>query len=156
HTDGHGALQAIKELSPDLLFLDVKMPGLDGFGVLNSLRTDAGGNATDSARLPVVIFVTAFDRYALRAFDAHALDYLVKPLDRERCEKAVRRPKSEILSGRTGSQSRRSDGGGASAGGESAPGESTRLTSARLTSARQILDLLGYLKPANYLERLVV
>jgi two-component system LytT family response regulator len=133
HADGHGALRAIKELSPDLLFLDVKMPGLDGFGVLKGLDSEASEDgAAGAGRLPVVIFVTAFDRYALRAFEARALDYLVKPFDRERFEKAVQRAKAEIRNGRNEDQS-------------------------RIAQARQLFDLLGDLKPpANYLERLVV
>jgi two-component system LytT family response regulator len=141
HADGHGALRAIRELAPDLLFLDVKMPGLDGFGVLKSLdseASEAGEGGADAGRLPVVIFVTAFDRYALRAFEARALDYLVKPFDRERFEKAVQRAKAEIRNGRNGDQS--------------------RVAYARdFAYARQLFDLLGDLKPpANYLERLVV
>jgi two-component system, LytTR family, response regulator len=67
--NGPEAVRAVKELAPDLLFLDVQMPGMDGFEVLRSL----GGP------LPFVIFVTAYDRHALRAFEVHALDYLLKP-----------------------------------------------------------------------------
>src|SRR5882724_9922394 len=68
--DGRAAVAAVRQQRPDLLFLDVQMPGLDGFGVLDEL----GGE-----RLPAVVFVTAYDRYALRAFEVHALDYLLKP-----------------------------------------------------------------------------
>jgi two-component system LytT family response regulator len=81
--DGRAALQAIAEKGPDLVFLDVQIPELDGFGVLRAL----GG----SARVPGVIFVTAFDRYALRAFEVHAIDYLLKPFTRERLSDAVAR-----------------------------------------------------------------
>jgi two-component system LytT family response regulator len=81
--DGRAALQAIAEKGPDLVFLDVQIPELDGFGVLRAL----GG----SARIPGVIFVTAFDRYALRAFEVHAIDYLLKPFTRERLSDAVAR-----------------------------------------------------------------
>src|SRR5262249_34686172 len=68
--DGPDAVRKIANLRPDLVFLDVQMPGKDGFQVLEDVA---------DVHLPEVIFVTAFDRYALRAFDAHALDYLVKP-----------------------------------------------------------------------------
>lgn len=85
--DGVEALQAIRERAPDLVFLDVQMPALDGFGVLEQLPAD---------ELPVVIFVTAYDRYAIRAFEVHALDYLLKPFDRERFHKAVERARSRL------------------------------------------------------------
>ena len=79
---GLDAVSAIRELDPDLVFLDVQMPGLDGFGVLDALQ---GG------RLPVIVFVTAYDAYAVRAFEVHALDYLLKPFDRERFEATLER-----------------------------------------------------------------
>jgi two-component system, LytTR family, response regulator len=84
---GAQALALISEHSPDLVFLDVQMPETDGFGVLE--RLEAG-------RLPVVIFVTAFDKYALKAFDFHALDYLLKPFDDSRFEKALARAKRQL------------------------------------------------------------
>ena len=71
--DGEAALQAIRRLRPDLVFLDVQMPGLDGFDVIELLGRD---------ECPAVIFVTAYDQYAMRAFDVHAADYLLKPFDR--------------------------------------------------------------------------
>jgi two-component system, LytTR family, response regulator len=78
--NGHEALSAIRRLAPDLVFLDVQMPDLDGFGALEELAAD---------RLPVIIFVTAYDQYAVRAFEFHALDYLLKPFDDERFEKTL-------------------------------------------------------------------
>lgn len=78
--NGHQALNAIRRQAPDLVFLDVQMPDLDGFGVLEELAAD---------QLPVVIFVTAYDQYAVRAFEFHALDYLLKPFDDERFEKTL-------------------------------------------------------------------
>ena len=69
-------------LQPDLVFLDVQMPGSTGFEVIETIGPE---------RMPLVIFVTAFDKYALRAFDVHALDYLLKPFDRERFEQALAR-----------------------------------------------------------------
>ena len=80
--DGVEASAAIRELRPDLVFLDVQMPGLDGFGVLEAVGDEAA---------PAVIFVTAHDRYALRAFDVHAADYLLKPFSRARFGQAVER-----------------------------------------------------------------
>jgi len=78
--NGQEAIAAVANHNPDLVFLDVQMPDLDGFDVLRTL---------DVERLPVIIFVTAYDQYALRAFDVHAVDYLTKPFDRERFARAV-------------------------------------------------------------------
>jgi two-component system LytT family response regulator len=83
--NGFEAVKAIGETRPDLLFLDVQMPKLDGFEVLELI--DPG---------PVVIFVTAYDRYAMRAFDAHAVDYLLKPFSRERFELALERARLRL------------------------------------------------------------
>jgi two-component system LytT family response regulator len=85
--NGLEAVAAIEEQSPDLVFLDVQMPELDGFGVLEAVGVD---------RMPVVIFVTAYDQYALRAFDVHALDYLLKPVDAERFASALQRARKQI------------------------------------------------------------
>ena len=84
---GDEAIEAIQQLGPDLVFLDVEMPGKDGFAVLEALDAD---------RLPVIIFVTAYDQYAVRAFEFHALDYLLKPFDQERFDKALARAISHI------------------------------------------------------------
>ncbi|HEV7590462.1 MAG TPA: LytTR family DNA-binding domain-containing protein [Longimicrobium sp.] len=83
---GAHAVEAIRETRPDLVFLDVQMPELDGFEVLERV----GGN------LPAVVFVTAHDRYALRAFEVHALDYLLKPFDVERFNQALERGRSQV------------------------------------------------------------
>jgi len=81
-TNGREAVDAVRKARPDLLFLDVQMPELDGFGVLEELAGE---------RLPAVIFVTAHDRFALRAFEVHAVDYLLKPFDKDRFQTALRR-----------------------------------------------------------------
>jgi len=85
--DGHADVITLERDTPDLLFLDVQMPGLDGFGVLTALRADA---------MPVVIFTTAFDQYAVRAFEAHALDYLLKPFKPARFEDALARARTAL------------------------------------------------------------
>ena len=86
--NGTEAVASIRALSPDLIFLDVQMPALDGFGVLEALRGE---------RTPVVIFVTAYNEYAIQAFDVNALDYLLKPVDCVRLSKAVSRAKSQLV-----------------------------------------------------------
>ncbi|HSE43469.1 MAG TPA: LytTR family DNA-binding domain-containing protein [Acidobacteriota bacterium] len=85
--NGEQATDAIRKLSPDLVFLDIQMPRMDGFEVLKSLQGE---------NMPHVIFVTAYDRYAIQAFEVHALDYLLKPFDTERFEEAITRAKAQI------------------------------------------------------------
>ena len=87
--NGFEAVKAIAETTPDLLFLDVQMPKLDGFEVLELIDQTL-------ETLPVVIFVTAYDQYAMRAFDAHAVDYLLKPFSAERFGRALERAKSRL------------------------------------------------------------
>jgi two-component system LytT family response regulator len=116
--NGAEAIEAIQNLKPDLILLDVQMPEVGGFAVLEALKDES---------LPPVIFITAYDHYAVRAFEVHALDYLLKPFDRERFQAAMERAKRQI---------RR----------ESSNGIDER-----------IIALLEQLKePARYSERLVV
>src|SRR6202048_4382416 len=82
--NGVEALALIKEHSPDLVFLDVQMPGLDGFGVLKKL-------VERKMKMPHVVFATAFDQYAVQAFDVNAVDYVLKPFDKSRIAKAIQR-----------------------------------------------------------------
>ncbi|HYB59992.1 MAG TPA: LytTR family DNA-binding domain-containing protein [Methylomirabilota bacterium] len=84
--NGVEAFSLIKEHSPDLVFLDVHMPGLDGFGVIKRL-------VDRKAKLPHIVFVTAFDNYAVQAFEVNAVDYVLKPFDRARLAKAIQRAK---------------------------------------------------------------
>lgn len=86
--NGVEAVEAIQSKKPDLVFLDVQMPEMDGFGVLKKIGVE---------NVPEIIFVTAYDQYALRAFEVHALDYLLKPFDKERFQKALQRAKDRIL-----------------------------------------------------------
>ena len=91
---GHNGIEAvemIRTLDPDLVFLDVQMPGLDGFAVLKKLL-----EKNNHAALPQIIFATAFDQYAVRAFDVNAIDYLLKPFDRARVLQAVDRARQRI------------------------------------------------------------
>src|SRR6266511_4034743 len=85
------AVRAVTEHDPDVLFLDIQMPKLDGFEVLELLD-----------RSPVVVFVTAYDEYALRAFEVHALDYLLKPFSEERFRHAVAHAKLHVRQGKLG------------------------------------------------------
>jgi two-component system LytT family response regulator len=95
--DGRSALHAIRDQVPHLLFLDVQMPEMDGFTMLRQL---------DGSALPVIVFTTAYDQYALRAFDVHALDYLLKPFDDERFRQALDHAKEQVRRGRLGAVSR--------------------------------------------------
>jgi two-component system, LytTR family, response regulator len=119
---GRAAVRAIRELQPDLVFLDVQMPGLDGFGVLAEIGAE---------RMPLTIFVTAYEQHALRAFDAHALDYLLKPLEDERFATALERARRRVAEHRSSEFGRRLSAllaeAGAHAGADpaSAPVEST-------------------------------
>ena len=80
--DGAGAVETIRRLRPDVVFLDVQMPGLDGFDVIDAL---------EPREQPEIVFVTAYDRYAVRAFETHAVDYLLKPFERARLRKTIER-----------------------------------------------------------------
>ena len=86
-SSGVDAVKAVRELTPSLLFLDVHMPGMDGFGVLESLGADVPS---------AVVFVTAYDQYALKAFEAEALDYLLKPYDNARFFRVLSRAKASL------------------------------------------------------------
>ncbi len=90
--NGFDAVKAIADTSPDLLFLDVQMPKLDGFEVLELI---------EPSQAPVVVFVTAYDQYAMRAFDAHAVDYLLKPFSPQRFERSLERARARLGERRT-------------------------------------------------------
>lgn len=96
--NGREAVRALEQGGIDLVFLDIQMPELDGFRVLSAL---------DLPDLPAIVFVTAYDRYALRAFDVHALDYLLKPFTDERFRGALERAKTTIRQGLVGELSRK-------------------------------------------------
>jgi two-component system, LytTR family, response regulator len=88
---GEEAVSLIETIRPDLMFLDVQMPGIDGFGVLEAIGPSL---------MPVTIFTTAYDEFAVRAFDAHAVDYILKPYDADRFQKALERARGSIRSRR--------------------------------------------------------
>lgn len=91
--DGFRAVLAIQELKPDVVFLDVQMPGLDGFGVLETLGP---------REVPALVFVTAYDQYAIRAFDVHALDYVLKPFGQERLRATLDRVRARLKAHHSG------------------------------------------------------
>ena len=86
---GADAIAALRDIRPDLLLIDIQLPDMDGFSVLKAIEPD---------EIPIVIFTTAFDNYAIKAFDAHALDYLLKPFDQERFRHALGRARHAIRS----------------------------------------------------------
>ncbi len=90
--NGLEAVSSIREHRPDLVFLDVQMPGMDGFAVLQAL---------DQSEWPAIVFVTAYDQYAVRAFEVHALDYLLKPFDKDRFEQTLKRARQHLQNGAT-------------------------------------------------------
>jgi two-component system LytT family response regulator/two-component system response regulator LytT len=103
-TNGIEAVDLIEEHHPDLVFLDVQMPGLDGFAVIQRLKERLQNKtrahpAMDEETLPQIVFSTAYDQYAVRAFDVNAVDYLLKPFDRSRVEQAVERARGRIAGG---------------------------------------------------------
>src|SRR5215468_9324722 len=89
--NGLEAVNLIKEHSPDLVFLDVQMPGLDGFGVIKKLLDKR-------VSLPQIVFATAFDQYAVKAFEVNAVDYLLKPFDKKRVAQSVERAREKVES----------------------------------------------------------
>jgi two-component system LytT family response regulator len=116
-SDGASAVAAIREMQPELVFLDVQMPEMDGFRVVECIGAE---------KMPVTIFVTAFDRYAIRAFDANAVDYLLKPFAPDRLARAVSRAKERYQ------------------------GQHDKHT------ARQLFSLLGSRYASDYAQRLAV
>src|ERR1700704_1344376 len=89
--NGLEAVSLIKEHSPDLVFLDVQMPGLDGFGVIKKLLDK-------KIPLPKIVFATAFDQYAVKAFEVNAVDYLLKPFDKKRVAQSVQKVRAKLES----------------------------------------------------------
>lgn len=97
-SDGQQAVQAIAAQQPDLVFLDVQMPAVDGFGVIQQVGPE---------KMPAVVFVTAYDEYALRAFEVHAMDYLLKPFGRERFQQTLQHARTHVERRRAGDLGKR-------------------------------------------------
>jgi two-component system LytT family response regulator/two-component system response regulator LytT len=101
-TNGIEAVDLIEEFRPDLVFLDVQMPGLDGFAAIQRLMERNRAltlKGKEAEPLPQIVFATAYDQYAVRAFDVNAVDYLLKPFDRTRVEQAVERVRGRLAGG---------------------------------------------------------
>ena len=113
--NGRQAVAAIQKQRPDLVFLDVQMPRLGGFEVCAAIAGES---------MPLVIFVTAYDHYALQAFEVHAMDYLLKPFDRERFQKSLRHAREQSRRGDSGLSNERLDR------------KSTRLNSSHQSTSR--------------------
>jgi two-component system LytT family response regulator len=96
--DGQQAISAIQQQNPDLVFLDVQMPAVNGFGVIQQVGAD---------RMPPVVFVTAYDEYALRAFEVHAIDYLLKPFGRDRFQQTLAHARAHLERRRAGDLGKR-------------------------------------------------
>jgi two-component system LytT family response regulator len=129
--DGDAAVKAIRELKPDLVFLDVQMPKKNGLDVVKEIGAD---------KMPMTIFVTAFDRYALQAFDIAAVDYLVKPFDDERFEQAFRRARRTL----------------ALEGLDRARGQLLAMLRESETDPRQLSSKAAAAASSHYLERIAV
>lgn len=127
--DGQSAVDAIRNLAPDLVLLDVQMPEMNGFEVLETIGAE---------RMPAVIFVTAYDQFAVRAFEVNALDYLLKPFDDERFAAAMARAKRAVRESQVGVLSQQ------------------LLGLLKTTGAAPIAEATGTANPQGYITRLVV
>ncbi len=119
-TNGIEGVELIEEHRPDLVFLDVQMPGLDGFAVIKKVMEQNRLRGGSAEPLPQIIFATAYDQYAVRAFDVNAVDYLLKPFDQARVEQAVARARSRIETGGAGASGAGAGGLGPGGQGEAA------------------------------------
>jgi two-component system LytT family response regulator len=97
-SDGEEAVKAIRDDAPDVVFLDIQMPRLDGFGVIDAVGVES---------MPLVVFVTAFDEHALRAFEVHAFDYLLKPIAPQRFRGLIERVRRQLAAGESGALANR-------------------------------------------------
>jgi two-component system, LytTR family, response regulator len=148
--DGHAAIRAIRSLVPDLLLLDVQMPPPDGLAVVRTIGPD---------KMPAVVFVTAHDRYAVAAFEAHAVDYILKPFRERRLFEAIQRARERIESRRLGDLAHRLEGllrdtgGAADPPGAPAANDCIVVHSVGKTEIVRIADLIR-IEGAGYYVRL--
>jgi two-component system LytT family response regulator/two-component system response regulator LytT len=143
--NGIEAIALVPRLAPDVVFLDVQMPGLDGFAVLRKLLEKTGPET-----LPQIIFATAFDKYAVRAFEVNAVDYLLKPFDRGRLEQALERVRARLQSPapnavQSAVQNETQTGHDAAP----SPARSSTLSSQQLDSLIRLLEQQSSAAPAN-------
>ena len=135
-TNGIEAVDLIRTHRPDVVFLDVQMPGLDGFAVLKKLLEKSPGQSR-SEQLPQIIFATAFDQYAVRAFDVNAIDYLLKPFDHGRVLQALDRARQRLQELHPGGDEAESVSPGANFQGNLQIGELLRLIEQQQQPTRQ-------------------
>lgn len=139
-TNGIEAVGLIRTLKPDVVFLDVRMPGLDGFAVLKKVL------ALDrKMKLPQVVFATAFDQYAVKAFEVNAVDYLLKPFDRKRVERTLEKVRERVSSGAE-------NGDGAAAAGEGHTGRAAQRmegTEAKLDALLRMVEERSAMVPGG-------
>jgi two-component system LytT family response regulator/two-component system response regulator LytT len=128
-TNGIEAVDLIEEHHPDLVFLDVQMPGQDGFAVIKRLMERNAKDGADAEPLPQIVFATAYDQYAVRAFDVNAVDYILKPFDRSRVIQALERVRRRMAGG--------AQGAAGNGGGQESPIESQLEALLRLLNRPQ-------------------
>jgi two-component system, LytTR family, response regulator LytT len=147
--NGIEAVNLIEEHRPDLVFLDVQMPGLDGFAVIQRLveRNRLRNGGQNAEPMPQFVFATAYDQYAVRAFDVNAVDYLLKPFDRGRVSEAVERARTRIAAGGQGS---------AGAAGAPEPPASGQPSSSQLDALLKLLNRAQGAERAAQPSKLVV
>jgi two-component system LytT family response regulator/two-component system response regulator LytT len=139
--NGIEAIALVPRLAPDVVFLDVQMPGLDGFAVLRKLLEKTGPET-----LPQIIFATAFDKYAVRAFEVNAVDYLLKPFDRGRLEQALERVRARLQSPAQNTVQNTAQTGHDAA---PSPPRSSTLSSQQLDSLIRLLEQQSSAAPTN-------
>lgn len=144
--DGPAAVAAIEALDPDLVLLDIRMPGLDGLGVARAIGPD---------RMPHVVFVTAFDRHAIEAFEVHAVDYVLKPFDDARFAAALAHAKAVVREGAFADRARRLLG---ALGEPDPPAPAERLTRIAVRKADRTVfvpvETIDWIEAADYCVRL--
>jgi len=133
--DGAAAIASIAELQPDLVFLDIQMPELSGFDVIAGIGLEC---------MPMVIFVTAYDAYAIRAFEVHALDYVLKPVDPQRLQQALQQARRQMQNRHEPQQP------------ESEAKTSSSMPTMLREQIQNVLQELGWVQPQRWCKRLAI